>query len=284
MQVKKACCQKVCGASAGGENGRRNLIQVCSRIGDPCQATSYASARSRGIKLRSWGTKDSGGYRDHPMRISSVSKNPNRPGSMSVRPAFVVSLTHDLAARTGPASDILGPKLRMLLVAINPSPRSAEERLPFASPTNAFWKLLYISGLISIPLGPKDAFRLPDFGIGLTSLSNRPTRLAEEVSPRERHLGAGRVLKIATRIGPEVVVLLGPTLAPLFLEPFERVGVGWKQGRVGPSRVYVLPNPSGRNRAYPGFSAKLRWYRALALAIGLPKTRSRTHSSHPNAR
>jgi len=28
--------------------------------------------------------------------------------------------------------------------------------------------------------------------------------------------------------------------------------------------VFVLPNPSGRNRAYPGFAAKLRWYRELA--------------------
>jgi TDG/mug DNA glycosylase family protein len=31
--------------------------------------------------------------------------------------------------------------------------------------------------------------------------------------------------------------------------------------------VFVLPNPSGRNRAYPGFAAKLHWYRELAEAF-----------------
>ena len=30
----------------------------------------------------------------------------------------------------------------------------------------------------------------------------------------------------------------------------------------------MLPNPSGRNRAYPGFEKKLVWYRALADTLG----------------
>jgi len=32
--------------------------------------------------------------------------------------------------------------------------------------------------------------------------------------------------------------------------------------------VFVLPNPSGRNRAYPAFARKLIWYRALADTLG----------------
>jgi TDG/mug DNA glycosylase family protein len=31
--------------------------------------------------------------------------------------------------------------------------------------------------------------------------------------------------------------------------------------------VYVLPNPSGRNRAFPGFEKKLVWYRGLAEVL-----------------
>ena len=32
-------------------------------------------------------------------------------------------------------------------------------------------------------------------------------------------------------------------------------------------RIICVPNPSGRNRAYPGFERKLLWYRALAEVV-----------------
>jgi TDG/mug DNA glycosylase family protein len=186
--------------------------------------------------------------------------------------------TDDLPVRSGPAADIIGRKCRILLVAINPSPRSTAANLPFASPSNAFWRLLFSSGLIPVPLGPAGARRLPEFGLGLTSVANRPTPMASEVSTRERREGAARVREIVSRVRPQVVALLGPTLAPLFLRPDERTGVGWKTTRIGTSRVFVLPNPSGRNRAYPGFRAKLVWYRRLARGNGSFE-RSAIHST-----
>jgi double-stranded uracil-DNA glycosylase len=173
-------------------------------------------------------------------------------------------VTEDLSARTGPAADIIELDCRILLVAINPSPRSTAANLPFASPTNAFWRLLHASGLVSIPLGPADARRLPEFGLGLTSVVNRPTRMASEVTLAELREGSVRVREIAARVKPHMVALLGPTLAPLFLSADERTGVGWKKTPIGGSRVFVLPNPSGRNRAYPGFRSKLLWYERLA--------------------
>jgi double-stranded uracil-DNA glycosylase len=172
--------------------------------------------------------------------------------------------TDDLPDRFGPAADIIASECRILLVAINPSPRSTAANLPFASPSNVFWRLLFASGLIPVPLRPADAGRLPEFGLGLTSVANRATPMASDVSIRERREGAVRVREIVSRVRPQVVALLGPTLAPLFLRPDERTGVGWKKTRIGTSRVFVLPNPSGRNRAYPGFRAKLVWYRRLA--------------------
>jgi len=36
-----------------------------------------------------------------------------------------------------------------------------------------------------------------------------------------------------------------------------------KPERIAGARVFVVPNPSGRNAAYPGFADKLVWYRAL---------------------
>jgi hypothetical protein len=34
--------------------------------------------------------------------------------------------------------------------------------------------------------------------------------------------------------------------------------------------VFVVPNPSGRNAAYPGFRDKLSWYRRLARYVPAP--------------
>ena len=33
--------------------------------------------------------------------------------------------------------------------------------------------------------------------------------------------------------------------------------------RLGESRVFVLPNPSGLNASFPGFASKLVWYQGL---------------------
>jgi TDG/mug DNA glycosylase family protein len=182
--------------------------------------------------------------------------------SRSAKPSL--SFSEGLALRTGAAADILAPNLRLLFVAINPSPLSAATLRPFASPTNAFWRLLFISGLTPVLITPDQSRTLLKFGCGLISLAERATRLASEVFHHERKDGAVRVREIVRRVKPEVVALLGPTIAPLFLDSHERTGVGWKTTRLEGSDVFVLPNPSGRNRAYPGFQHKLIWYEALA--------------------
>ena len=175
-----------------------------------------------------------------------------------------LSFSEGLALRTGAAADILAPNLRLLFVAINPSPLSAATRRPFSSPTNAFWRLLFVSGLTPVLITPDQSRTLLEFGCGLISLAERATRLASEVFHHERKDGAVRVREIIRRVKPEVVALLGPTIAPLFLDSHERTGVGWKTTRLEASDVFVLPNPSGRNRAYPGFQHKLIWYQELA--------------------
>jgi len=175
-----------------------------------------------------------------------------------------LSFMEGLALRTGAAADILAPNLRLLFVAINPSPLSAATLRPFSSATNAFWRLLFVSGLTPVLISPDQSRTLLEFGCGLISLAERATRLASEVFHHERKDGAVRVREIIRRVKLEVVALLGPTIAPLFLDSHERTGVGWKTTRLEASDVFVLPNPSGRNRAYPGFQHKLIWYQEIA--------------------
>jgi hypothetical protein len=75
------------------------------------------------------------------------------------------------------------------------------------------------------------------------------------------------MLLLARRIGrarPAVVAFVGVTGYRRFFGPGAAGGSGPKPERIGTARVFVVPNPSGRNTAYPGFDDKLVWYRRLA--------------------
>jgi double-stranded uracil-DNA glycosylase len=160
--------------------------------------------------------------------------------------------------------DILAPELRVLLVAINPAPLSANSGQHFATPTNAFWRLLHASGLTSRLYAPSEAHRLLEDGIGLVSLVDRPTRMASEVKADELRAGARRLASKVERWRPRIVALLGLTLLRVVLPDEKEPGPGRKRTTFAGATVFVLPNPSGRNLAYPGFACKLPWYQKLA--------------------
>ena len=160
--------------------------------------------------------------------------------------------------------DIVAADLRILLVAINPAPPSAASGQPFATPTNAFWRLLHVSGLTARLYRPWEARLLLEDGIGLVSLVDRPTRMASDVKPDELRAGARRLARKVDLWRPRTVALLGLTLLPFVLPDADEPGPGRKRATFADATVFVLPNPSGRNRSYPGFAGKLPWYQELA--------------------
>lgn len=165
---------------------------------------------------------------------------------------------------TGRLGDIVATDLRILLVAINPAPSSLFAGQHFANPRNPFWDLLYAAGLTTDRLQPQEAPRLLCSGIGLTSMVRRATRTAAELDRTELRAGATALARRVDRLRPRAVALLGLTLFPVIFPDAHEPGPGLKLVRLSGAAVFVLPNPSGRNRAYPGFDAKLRWYRELA--------------------
>jgi TDG/mug DNA glycosylase family protein len=167
-------------------------------------------------------------------------------------------------------ADIVSTDLRILLVAINPAPLSSRLGQHFATPTNLFWKLLYASGLTSRLFEPGEAPLLVAEGIGLTSLVERATRTAAELGRAERRVGATVLTRTVERLKPSVVALLGLTLFPDVFPGASEPGPGLKGVTLSGSAVFVLPNPSGRNRAYPGLAGKLPWYRELAERFPRP--------------
>ena len=106
-----------------------------------------------------------------------------------------------------------------------------------------------------------------EFGIGLASGVRRATRTAAELTRAEQRLGAKRVARVVAELRPRYVALLGLTLYPIFFPTGIERGPGLKTDTLSGSRVFVLPNPSGLNRAYPGFDKKLIWFRALATLL-----------------
>ena len=153
---------------------------------------------------------------------------------------------------------------RILFVGINPSLRSAEVGHHFAGPGNPFGRLLAAAGLVPEGFGFAADRGLPALGLGLTNIVPRATRAAAELTPAEYAAGRRILARKIGRARPGVVAFVGVTVYRRFFGHAAAGGSGPKPDRIGGARVFVVPNPSGRNAAYPGFDDKLVWYRRLA--------------------
>ena len=137
----------------------------------------------------------------------------------------------------------------MLLVGINPGIRSSQVGHHFAGPSNRFWKLLYESRLVPEPIGFADDDRLPEWGIGITNLIPRPTPGIDTLRPEEYVAGEKTLRRKIRRVKPEMVAFVGVTLfrSVFGRRPGQPVPLGLQDERLEGARVFVLPNPSGRN-------------------------------------
>jgi len=155
----------------------------------------------------------------------------------------------------------LAPKLRILFVGINPGLRSAEIGHHYAGPSNRFWKLLFDAELVPVPLTSWDDWQLPKYGYGLTNVIDRPTTGSQDLAKREFLQGRKILVEKIANFRPKLVALLGVGMARLIFESpdFKTVGkrsgpsritVGLQVEPLGGARVFVLPNPSGRNAYY----------------------------------
>ena len=153
--------------------------------------------------------------------------------------------------------DRIQPGLRVLFVGINPGVRSAQTGHHFAGYSNRFWKLLTESGLVPEPITYLDDDRLPQFGFGITNLIARPSPGINDLSPREYVEGWKVLARKVKRFRPEILALVGVTLYRAILPLIETstppsarrrsTVLGIQPHLVHGARVFVLPNPSGRN-------------------------------------
>src|SRR5262249_45924342 len=128
-----------------------------------------------------------------------------------------------------------------------------------------FWKLLHDSKLVDEPIDYRDDDRLPDWGFGVTNLIPRPTPGIDTLRPREYAAGVRRLRRKIARVKPSIVALVGVTLFSVVFNrrPGERVTLGLQPERLEGARVFVLPNPSGRNANF-SYREMLAAFRSLA--------------------
>jgi TDG/mug DNA glycosylase family protein len=174
-------------------------------------------------------------------------------------------------------TDRIGPQLRILFVGINPGVRSAVTNHHFAGYSNRFWNLLFEAGLTPVPLRAEDDVRLPEWGYGVTNLVPRPTPGIDTLRPDEFARGL-RTLRRKLRLWkPPLVALVGVTLyrSIFSVRPGTPVRLGLQSETLEGARVYVLPNPSGRNANY-SYAEMLRAFAGLRAAA----SRLRTSKKH----
>jgi TDG/mug DNA glycosylase family protein len=169
-----------------------------------------------------------------------------------------------LSAVLPPLRDRIRPGVRVLFVGINPGIRSSQTGHHFAGFSNRFWKLLHESTLVPERIGYEDDVRLPEWGYGITNIVPRPTPGIDTLRPHEYVEGRTRLRRKIYRHRPEIVAAVGVTVfRALFPERQGPVQLGLQPERIGPSAVFVLPNPSGRNANF-SYAEMVAAFRSLA--------------------
>ena len=166
--------------------------------------------------------------------------------------------------------DRIGPGIRVLFVGINPGIRSAAIGHHFAGYSNRFWKLLYESDLVPQAIRTEDDARLVEWGYGLTNLIPRATPGIDTLRPDEYAAGLGALRRKVRRWKPQLVAFVGVTLYRMVFGkatggPATRakpVTLGLQPDEFEGARVFVLPNPSGRNANF-SYQQMLAAYRDL---------------------
>jgi double-stranded uracil-DNA glycosylase len=154
-----------------------------------------------------------------------------------------------IAARDRTIPDVIAPGLRVLFAGINPGLYSAATGHHFARPGNRFWPALHRSGFTPRQLRPDEQDLLPGLGLGITNIAARATARAAELSSAELRAGAELLTGKLRDLTPHWLAVLGVTAyRTAFGRPDAQVGP--QDAVIGPTQLWVLPNPSGLNAHY----------------------------------
>lgn len=148
--------------------------------------------------------------------------------------------------RTPILPDLLQPGLRLVFCGTAAGRRSAEEGAYYAHPGNLFWRTLHAVRLTPRLFAPAEYPLLPALGIGLTDLAKHHAGNDDEL-PRDAFDVAALQARIV-RHAPRVLAFTSKAAARAALG--RAAGYGLQPERIGETRLFVLPSPSGQARGH----------------------------------
>lgn len=160
--------------------------------------------------------------------------------------------------------DIIARGLSVLFCGINPGMRAAATGRHFDGRGNRFWRVLHRSGFTLEELRPENDRELLRFGFGLTTAVSRATARADELSSAEIQAAAAQFELKVQHYAPRFIAFLGKK-ALAEMSGKRDIQWGLQSSRFGGVQVWVLPNPSGLNRAF-SLDALVSAYRELHMA------------------
>jgi TDG/mug DNA glycosylase family protein len=145
--------------------------------------------------------------------------------------------------------DILAEGLAVVFCGINPALSAAVAGHHFVSGSNRFWRVIHLAGFTPEQIRPEHDRTILQYGCGLTAVVERPTARADELSTQEFAAAAAQFERKIKRTAPRFVAFLGKA-AYSALSDRREIAWGAQMEAFGGAAAWVLPNPSGRNRAF----------------------------------
>lgn len=140
--------------------------------------------------------------------------------------------------------DVLERGLRVVFCGTAAGAESARVGAYYAGPGNAFWPTLHEVGLTPRRLQPAEFREVPRYEIGLTDLCK--VRSGSDAEVGTAKFDPPRLIAALREYEPAWIAFTSKASAKGALG--NPADYGEQPGLLGPSRVYVLPSPSGAAR------------------------------------
>lgn len=140
-------------------------------------------------------------------------------------------------------ADSVGPRMRLLMVGLNPSLHSADAGIGYFKAGNRYWPAALAAGLVTRDRDPLHA--LATHGIGMTDFVKRATPRVDQVAPDEFAEGIARVDRLVEWLSPAAVCAVG--LAGWRAGVDRRAVAGRQPTDLGGRPLYLMPSTSGLN-------------------------------------
>jgi TDG/mug DNA glycosylase family protein len=161
--------------------------------------------------------------------------------------------------------DIIAKDVVVVFCGLNPSTGAAAVGHSFAAGSNRFWRAIHLAGFTPYRIAAENDRSLLRFGCGITAAVSRPTRSAGEVRRSEFLDEAGAFTRKMAHYRPHTIAFLGKA-AYQAITGSRHLEWGPQPGSFGTAHVWLLPNPSGLNRAF-GLDELVRQYGLLRAEV-----------------